>query len=94
MQTAAEQNINRRINFGAGADAQLAPAPEGIDYLTAAAALLAKNAATNETVYAQVPQSLRAGRERIARQYALLAAIQRGLLPSELAVTLLDELEG
>lgn len=85
MQTAAEQNINCRINFG-----DLARA----DYLAAAAELLAKAAATNEQHNARVTYRLQEGRERIAGQYAQLAAIQRGLLPAALAATIVAELEG
>ncbi|MHB6909007.1 hypothetical protein [Streptomyces sp. DB-54] len=52
-------------------------------YLEEAADLLRKSAATNEQNYAKYPTCLSEGRERIAQQFATLAAIDKGLLPAE-----------
>ncbi|GAA2629808.1 hypothetical protein [Streptomyces axinellae] len=67
-------------------------------YLEDAAALLRKSAETNEKCYwgadrgrlAGDDRRLMEGRERIARQFAVLAAIDKGLLPAELTETVLD----
>lgn len=61
--------------------------PGETDYLAKAAALLDKAAESNER---QGP--IDKTRERIARQYALLGAIQRGVLPSEMAEPLFESL--
>ncbi|WP_030888325.1 hypothetical protein [Streptomyces sp. NRRL S-1868] len=61
-------------------------------YLEEAAALLRKSADTNEKKYAAYDSFLMEGRERIAKQFAVLAAIDRGLLPAELTETVLDAL--
>lgn len=61
-------------------------------YLEEAAALLRKSADTNEKRNADYGDGLMQVRERIARQFAVLAAIDRGLLPAELTETVLDAL--
>ena len=64
-------------------------------YLEDAAALLRKAAETHEAYYAQlshirgIEADLNAGRERIAQQYATLAAIDKGLLPAEMIADIL-----
>jgi hypothetical protein len=60
------------------------------DYLTKAAALLDKASETNEKKHRDYAAWLIEGRERIARQYAVLGAIQRGVLPQEMAKELFD----
>jgi hypothetical protein len=62
----------------------------GVDYLAKAAALLDKAAETNELKCRDYWTNLNAGRERIAGQYAQLGAIQRGLLPADMAKQILD----
>ncbi|MGY1439504.1 hypothetical protein [Streptomyces reniochalinae] len=64
-------------------------------YLEEAADLLRKSADANE--YYRCPLTGRTdehrkteGRERIAREFAALAAIDKGLLPAELTETVLD----
>lgn len=67
-------------------------------YLEEAAGLLRKSAETNEKQYwgadrgraAGNDRLLNEGRERIAKQFAMLAAIDKGLLPAELTETVLD----
>lgn len=61
-------------------------------YLEEAADLLRKSADTNEKRNADYGDGLMQVRERIARQFAVLAAIDRGLLPAELTETVLDAL--
>jgi len=58
-------------------------------YLEEAAALLRKSAETNEREHARYPVNLGAGRERIAREFAALAAIDKGLLPAEITADIL-----
>jgi hypothetical protein len=53
-------------------------------YLEEAADLLRKSAQTNERNNANYPSLLGEGRERIARHFATLAAIDKGLLPAEI----------
>jgi hypothetical protein len=59
-------------------------------YLEEAAELLRKAAATHEQYYADlshirgIEKDLMEGRERIAREFATLAAIDKGLLPAEI----------
>lgn len=63
-------------------------------YLEEAAALLRKAAETNERENARWPESLATGRERIAREFATLAAIDNRLLPAEMIAELeLNRLE-
>ncbi|MFI1194132.1 hypothetical protein ACH4T9_12855 [Micromonospora sp. NPDC020750] len=64
------------------------------DYLAKAGDLLAKAAEANEQENRSYRILLIQGRERIAAQYAQLAAIQRGQLPTSLAKVLLDHLTG
>lgn len=52
-------------------------------YLEEAAALLRKAAAANEQENRGLSVSLMQGRERIAAQFAVLAAIEAGVLPAE-----------
>lgn len=63
-------------------------------YLEEAAELLRKAAAANEEQYgtSRYPHSLMEGRERIARQFATLAAIDKGLLPADLTQAVLDQI--
>ncbi|MCY0931183.1 hypothetical protein OTB20_34380 [Streptomyces sp. H27-H1] len=58
-------------------------------YLEEAAALLRKSVETNEREHAKWPSSLTEGRERIAREFATLAAIDKGLLPAEITADIL-----
>lgn len=58
-------------------------------YLEEAAALLRKSAGSNEALHASQPHTCNAGRERLAREFATLAAIDNGLLPAELTVDIL-----
>jgi hypothetical protein len=62
-------------------------------YLEEAAALLRKAAETNEVDNRSDfrHQSLIAGRERIAMKFAQLAAIDRGVLPVEMAELILTQ---
>lgn len=53
-------------------------------YLEEAAALLRKSAQANEEVNATYKESLIKGRERIAREFATLASIDKGLLSAEI----------
>jgi len=57
-------------------------------YLEEAAQLLRKSADANEQENRGYPRSLQEGRERIAREFATLAAIDKGLVPVELAADL------
>ncbi|RAJ70245.1 hypothetical protein K378_01410 [Streptomyces sp. Amel2xB2] len=59
-------------------------------YLEEAAALLRKSAETNERDNTGYDGLLMKGRERIAGQFATLAAIDKGLLPAELTEAVLD----
>ncbi|MCG3039192.1 hypothetical protein L7D48_01160 [Streptomyces sp. S1A] len=52
-------------------------------YLEEAAALLRKSAQKNEESNAKYSTQLMEGRERIAQQFATLAAIDKGLLPAD-----------
>ncbi|WP_438489544.1 hypothetical protein [Streptomyces sp. S186] len=52
-------------------------------YLEEAADLLRKSAATNEKENADYNNGLMKGRERVAREFATLAAIDKGLLPAD-----------
>ncbi|MFF5424410.1 MULTISPECIES: hypothetical protein [unclassified Streptomyces] len=61
-------------------------------YLEEAADLLRKAAATNETRHAQYTLPLMEGRERIAKAFTALAAVDKGLLPSELLDDVLSQL--
>jgi hypothetical protein len=62
------------------------------DYLEEAAQLLRKAAETNERENRTYAGHLAAGRERIAGQFAALAAIERGVIPAELTRVILDRL--
>jgi hypothetical protein len=53
-------------------------------YLEEAAELLRKSAQANEKRNADYLSNLMEGRERIARQFATLAAIDKGLMPAEI----------
>ncbi|TSB26120.1 hypothetical protein [Streptomyces benahoarensis] len=53
-------------------------------YLEEAAALLRKSAQSNEERYRREGRWLDEGRERIAREFATLAAIDKGLLPADM----------
>ncbi|MEV6102640.1 hypothetical protein [Nocardia sp. NPDC051981] len=59
-------------------------------YLEEAAALLRKAAATNEEDNRNYPALLTEGRERIAKEFATLAAIDNGLLPADMLRDVLD----
>ena len=66
------------------------------NYLEVAAALLRKAAETNETKnrddgYHSTRAALSEGRERIAKKFAQLAAIDRGLIPAEMVADLLTQ---
>jgi hypothetical protein len=63
-------------------------------YLEAAAALLRKAAEDNESYCARhsLTDRLERGRERIAMKYAQLAAIEKGLLPAEMAAEMTADL--
>jgi hypothetical protein len=58
-------------------------------YLEEAAELLRRSSTANEQKHATYPASLEQGRERIAREFATLAAIDKGLLPAEIAADIL-----
>lgn len=60
------------------------------DYLREAAELLRRSSESNEQCHKRYPATLNEGRERIAAQFAELAAIERGILPSSLARELLS----
>lgn len=68
--------------------------PRTSGYLEEAAALLRKAAQTNEGVNARFDPSLNKGRERIARLFAELAAIELGVIPASLAKDLIDRIGG
>lgn len=55
-----------------------------------AARLLQKAADVNETQWRNAPGKLGEGRERVAKGFAVLAAIDKGLLPAPVA----DDLAG
>jgi hypothetical protein len=55
------------------------------DYLEEAAALLRKAADQNEQMNRLTPSRLNQGRERLAKEFAKLAAIEKGLVPREIA---------
>jgi hypothetical protein len=59
-------------------------------YLEEAADLLRKSARSNEDRNATYPELLSQGRERIAREFVTLAAIDKGLLPAEIVGTVVD----
>lgn len=64
-------------------------------YLEEAAQLLRKAAADHERACQKhdfSSASANAGRERIAREFAVLAAIDKGLLPAELTETVLEQI--
>jgi hypothetical protein len=58
-------------------------------YLEEAATLLRKAADTNEAENARYKDLLGQGRERIAREFASLAAIDKGLLPADMVTDIL-----
>ncbi|MFD5673691.1 hypothetical protein [Streptomyces sp. NPDC127040] len=58
-------------------------------YLEEAAALLRKAAEANQKENSSYPSSLAKGCERIAREFAALAAIDKGLLPAEMVADVL-----
>ncbi|MFI1095117.1 hypothetical protein [Streptomyces sp. NPDC020917] len=62
-------------------------------YLEEAAGLLRKSAQANEEQFGkgQSPKLLTEGRERIARQFAVLASIDKGLLPADLSHSILQQ---
>jgi hypothetical protein len=60
-------------------------------YLEEAAGLLRKAAETNEAKYRDYKGVLNEGRERIAMKFAQLAAIEKGLLPTDLAQDIAEE---
>ncbi|WP_165906225.1 hypothetical protein [Streptomyces sp. Z26] len=62
------------------------------EYLEDAAALLRKCVEENERLNRGLGCNLMNGRERLAREFAMLAAIDKGLLPAELTETVLDAL--
>lgn len=66
--------------------------PGETDYLAKAADLLDRAAASNEGETGTITKNKR--RESLARQYALLGAIQRGVLPTEMAEPLFESLNG
>ncbi|MFB7707929.1 hypothetical protein [Streptomyces sp. NPDC056105] len=53
-------------------------------YLEEAADLLRKSSVANEITHSEFPIRLTEGRERIARHFATLAAIDKGLLPADI----------
>lgn len=61
-------------------------------YLEKAAELLQKAAETNEHTHRNMPTTLNQGRERIAKQFALLGAIDLGVLPISVAENLAADL--
>jgi hypothetical protein len=60
-------------------------------YMEEAAALLRKSAESNEKNNGPYPRLLTEGRERIARQFATLAAIDKGLLPADITEAVLQQ---
>jgi hypothetical protein len=61
-------------------------------YLEEAAELLRKSAQTNEEDNEDYPSLLVEGRERIAREFAVLAAIDKGLLPIEITEDVIESI--
>lgn len=61
-------------------------------YLEEAAELLRKAAKTNEEDNEDYPSLLVEGRERLAREFAVLAAIDKGLLPIEITEDVIESL--
>jgi len=61
-------------------------------YLEEAAGLLRKSAQANEEQNATYPALLEQGRERIAREFAILVAIDKGLLPIEITEDVIESL--
>lgn len=59
-------------------------------YLEEAADLLRKASQENERQNATYSNLLTSGRERIAQQFATLAAIDKGLLPAEIVGTVVE----
>jgi hypothetical protein len=59
-------------------------------YLEEAAELLRKAAQANEEDNEDYPSLLIEGQERIAREFAVLAAIDKGLLPIEIAQDVIE----
>lgn len=68
--------------------------PGQTDYLAKAGALLDKVAESNEQRSHPYASSKDEHRERIAHQYMVLGAIQRGVLPTEMAKELFDSIDG
>jgi hypothetical protein len=62
------------------------------NYLEEAAQLLRKAADANERENARYPGALANGQERLAGQFAALAAIERGVIPAELMRDILDRI--
>ncbi|MFH8797682.1 hypothetical protein [Streptomyces sp. NPDC017941] len=60
-------------------------------YLEEAAQLLRKSAEANEKENRAYSSCLQRGRERLAREFALLASIDRGLVPAELTADLVAQ---
>lgn len=60
-------------------------------YLEEAADLLRKAVEANERQNISCPNALRLGREQIAKQFGELAAIDKGLVPAEVARQLLAQ---
>ncbi|MFD5795626.1 hypothetical protein ACFWIO_19210 [Streptomyces diastatochromogenes] len=63
-------------------------------YLEEAASLLRKSAQANEQRNLAYPLRLEEGRERIAREFATLAAIDKGLLPAEITEDVIRAIVG
>ncbi|MBA2951610.1 hypothetical protein [Streptomyces himalayensis] len=61
-------------------------------YLEEAAALLRRAAEINEQKNGSMPFNRMAGQERIAREFATLGAIDKGLLPAEIVQDVLRAL--
>jgi len=61
-------------------------------YLEEAAELLRKAAKTNEEDNEDYPSLLVEGCERLAREFAILAAIDKGLLPIEITEDVIESL--
>jgi len=62
-------------------------------YLEEAAELLRKAAKSNEEEHAaKYPRLLAEGRERLAREFAILGAIDKGLLPIEITEDVIESL--
>jgi hypothetical protein len=59
-------------------------------YLEEAANLLRKSAQANEDANAKYSDHLMEGRERIARGFAVLAAIDKGLLPADITQDVIE----